>query len=39
VVIDEKSLRRFVLLETRGHIEDGEIAHSRVRAKIGATLD
>jgi tryptophan-rich sensory protein len=27
------------VLETRGHIEDGKIAHWQVRVKIGATLD
>jgi flavin-binding protein dodecin len=37
--IDEKSLRWFEVLETRGHIEDGKIAHWQVRVKIGATLD
>lgn len=37
--IDEKNLRWFEVLETRGHIEDGKIAHWQVRVKIGATLD
>jgi len=37
--IDEKNLRWFELVETRGHIEDGKIAHWQVRVKIGATLD
>jgi flavin-binding protein dodecin len=37
--IDEKSLRWFEVLETRGHIEDGKIAHWQVQVKIGATLD
>jgi len=37
--IDEKNLRWFEVLETRGHIEDGTIAHWQVRVKIGATLD
>ena len=37
--IDEKSLRWFEVLETRGHIEDGKIAHWQVRVKIGATLN
>ncbi len=37
--IDEKSLRWFEVVETRGHIEDGKIAHWQVRVKIGATLD
>ena len=35
----EKNLRWFEVLETRGHIEDGKIAHWQVRVKIGATLD
>jgi dodecin len=37
--IDEKNLRRFQVLETRGHIEDGKIGHWQVTVKIGATLD
>lgn len=37
--IDDKSLRWFEVLETRGHLEDGKIAHWQVRVKIGATLD
>lgn len=37
--IDEKNLRWFEVLETRGHIEDSKIAHWQVRVKIGATLD
>jgi flavin-binding protein dodecin len=37
--IDEKSLRWFEVLETRGYIEDGRIAHWQVRVKIGAPLD
>jgi len=37
--LDLKSLRWFEVLETRGHIEDGKIAHWQVRVKIGATLD
>ena len=37
--LDEKSLRWFEVLETRGHIEDGKVAHWQVRVKIGATLD
>jgi flavin-binding protein dodecin len=36
---DEKSLRWFEVMETRGHIENGKIAHWQVRVKIGATLD
>jgi len=37
--IDEKNLRWLEVMETRGHIEDGKIAHWQVRVKIGATLD
>jgi len=37
--IDEQNLRWLEVLETRGHIEDGKIAHWQVRVKIGATLD
>jgi dodecin len=37
--VNEKSLRWFEVLETRGHIEDGKIAHWQVTVKIGATLD
>lgn len=37
--LDEKSLRWFEVVETRGHIEDGRIAHWQVRVKVGATLD
>jgi len=37
--IDEKILRWFDVLETRGHIENGKIADCHVRVKIGATLD
>jgi flavin-binding protein dodecin len=34
---DEKNLRWLEVLETRGHIEDGKVAHWQVRVKIGAT--
>ena len=37
--ISEKSLRWFEVVETRGHIEDGKVAHWQVTVKIGATLD
>ena len=37
--VDEKSLRWFQVIETRGHIEDGKVAHWQVTVKIGATLD
>jgi flavin-binding protein dodecin len=36
---DEKNLRWLEVLEARGHIEDGKIAHWQVRVKLGATLD
>ncbi|HSO07008.1 MAG TPA: dodecin [Pelomicrobium sp.] len=32
-------LRWFQVLETRGHIEDGHIAHWQVTIKVGFTLD
>lgn len=35
---DEKNLRWLEVLETRGHIADGKIAHWQVRVRIGATL-
>lgn len=35
---DEKNLRWLEVLETRGHIEDGKVAHWQVRVKLGATL-
>ena len=37
--VDEKSLRWFQVIETRGHIEDGKVTHWQVTVKIGATLD
>ena len=36
--IDEKNLRWLEVVETRGHIEDGKVAHWHVTVKIGATL-
>ena len=33
------NMRWFEVLDTRGHIEDGEIAHWQVTVKIGFTLD
>lgn len=33
------NLRWFEVIETRGHIEDGKIAHWQVTVKIGFTLD
>jgi flavin-binding protein dodecin len=32
-------MRWFEIVETRGHIENGKVAHWQVRVKIGATLD
>jgi len=37
--VAEKNLRWFEVIETRGHIENGKVAHWQVRVKIGATLD
>lgn len=37
-----KSLRNlhwFQVVETRGHIEDGKVAHYQVTLKVGFTLD
>lgn len=34
-----KNLRWFEVVETRGHIEDGAVAHWQVTVKIGFTLD
>ena len=37
--INERTMRWFEVVETRGHIENGMIAHWQVRVKIGVTLD
>ena len=37
--LSESKMRWFELLETRGHIENGQIAHWQVRVKIGVTMD
>ena len=37
--INERTMRWFEDVETRGHIENGMIAHWQVRVKIGVTLD
>ena len=29
----------FEVLETRGHVEDGKVAHYQVTVKVGFTLD
>lgn len=34
-----RNLRWFEVVETRGHIEDGRIAHWQVTIKIGFTLE
>jgi flavin-binding protein dodecin len=34
-----RNLRWFQVTETRGHIEDGQIAHWQVTIKVGFTLD
>lgn len=38
----EKTLRNvrwFEVIETRGHVQDGRVAHYQVRLKVGFTLD
>jgi flavin-binding protein dodecin len=34
-----RNLRWFEVVQTRGHIEDGEIQHYQVTLKIGFTID
>jgi len=34
-----RNMRWFEVVETRGHIEDGKVAHWQVTVKIGFTLD
>jgi hypothetical protein len=34
-----RNLRWFEVTETRGHVEDGKIAHWQVTIKVGFTLD
>jgi flavin-binding protein dodecin len=34
-----RNLRWFEVVETRGHIADGQVAHWQVTVKIGFTLD
>ncbi len=34
-----RNLRWFEVIETRGHIEDGRVAHWQVTIKAGFTLD
>lgn len=34
-----REIRWFELLETRGHVEDGRVAHYQVTLKVGFTLE
>lgn len=34
-----RNMRWFEVVETRGHIDDGRIAHFQVTLKVGFTLD
>ena len=34
-----REIRWFEILETRGHVEDGRVAHYQVTLKIGSTLE
>jgi flavin-binding protein dodecin len=34
-----RNLRWFEVVETRGHIDEGQVAHWQVTVKIGFTLD
>jgi hypothetical protein len=34
-----RNLRWFEVVETRGHIDDGKVAHWQVKIKIGFTLE
>lgn len=34
-----KNMRWFQVIDTRGHIEDGKIAHWQVTIKVGFTLE
>jgi len=34
-----RNMRWFQVLETRGHIDNGQVAHYQVTLKIGFTLD
>ncbi len=34
-----RNMRWFQITETRGHLEDGKIAHWQVTIKVGFTLD
>lgn len=34
-----RNMRWFEVVETRGHIEDGKVAHYQVTVKVGFTLE
>ena len=34
-----RHIRWFEVVETRGHVEDGKVAHFQVTLKVGFTLD
>lgn len=34
-----RNIRWFQVLETRGHVQDGKVAHWQVTLKVGFTLD
>ena len=34
-----RNMRWFEVIETRGHLEDGKVAHWQVTIKVGFTLD
>lgn len=34
-----RNVRWFEVIETRGHVEGGRVAHYQVRLKVGFTLD
>jgi dodecin len=34
-----RNIRWFIITETRGHVENGKIAHWQVTLKLGFTLD
>ena len=37
--ISMRNIRWFEVLETRGHVENGKVAHWQVTLKVGFTLD
>jgi flavin-binding protein dodecin len=34
-----RNIRWFQVIETRGHVEDGKVAHWQVTLKVGFTLE